>query len=163
MLVKLFFLARTLFLSIITAAVLSTAANAFTNFDGDKTTIEEQIGNGKWTVVEVWASDCGACRMHMPSMVEFDGTLDNVRILGIALDGQPGKEAAQDMIDEYKMPFKNILSNPIELNAWMELNAEEGLVGTPTFMIFNPEGQLRALQAGILPITSLENYFKANS
>ena len=73
------------------------------------------------------------------------------------------EEDAQDMIDEYKMPFTNILSNPIELNAWMEVNAEEGLIGTPTFMIFNPEGHLKALQAGILPTTSLEKYIKANS
>ena len=163
MLVKLFSLAKTLFLSIITAAVFSTAANAFTDFDGEKTTIEENIGNGKWTIVEVWSSNCHACRSHMPDMVKFDGKLDNVRLLGIALDGQPGKEDAQDMIDEYKMPFTNILSNPIELNAWMEVNAEEGLIGTPTFMIFNPEGQLKALQAGILPTTSLEKYIKANS
>ena len=127
MLVKLFSLAKTLFLSIITAAALSTAANAFTNFDGEKTTIEEQVGKGKWTIVEVWSSDCHACRMHMPDMVEFDGKMDNVQVLGIALDGQPGKEDAQDMIDEYKMSFTNILSNPIELNAWMEVNAEEGV------------------------------------
>ncbi|PWQ98002.1 TlpA family protein disulfide reductase [Leucothrix arctica] len=163
MLVKLFSLAKTLFLSIITATVLSTAANAFTDFDSKQTTIEDEIGNGKWTIVEVWASDCGACRAHMPDMVKFDGKLDNVRVLGIALDGQPGKAAAQDMIDEYKMPFKNILSNPIEMNAWMELNAEEGLIGTPTFMIFNPEGKLTALQPGILPTTSLVKYIEANS
>ena len=99
----------------------------------------------------------------MPDMVKFDGKLDNVRVLGIALDGQPGKKAAQDMIDEYGMPFRNILSNPIEMNAWMELNAEEGLIGTPTFMIFNPEGVLTALQPGILPTTSLVSYIEANS
>jgi len=161
--VKLFSLAKTLFLSIITAAALSTAANAFTTFEGEKTTIEEKVGNGKWTVVKVWASDCHACRIHMPDMVEFNGTMDNVEILGIALDGQPGKEAAQDMIDEYKVPFTNILSNVIELNAWMELNAEESLVGTPTFMIFSPDGKLAALQAGILPTTSLEKFIKSKS
>ena len=163
MLVKLFSLSKTLFLSIITAAVLSTAANAFTTFEGEKTTIEERVGKGKWTIVEVWASDCGACRSHMPDMVEFDGKMENVEILGIALDGQPGKEAAQDMIDEYKMPFTNILSNPIELNAWMETNAEEGLIGTPTFMIFTPEGNLTALQPGILPTASLKKFIEAKS
>jgi thiol-disulfide isomerase/thioredoxin len=161
--VKLFSLGKTLFLSIITAAALTTAANAFTDLDSKQTTIEDEVGNGKWTIVEIWASDCHACRMHMPDMVEFDGKLDNVRVLGVALDGQAGKDDAKDMIDEYKMPFKNILSNPIEMNAWMELNAEEGLIGTPTFMIFNPEGVLTALQPGILPTKSLTSYIEANS
>ena len=61
------------------------------------------------------------------------------------------------------MPFANILTDPIEMHLWLTNNAEEGLIGTPTFMIFNPEGDLKALQPGILPIASLEKYIKANS
>lgn len=160
---KLFSLTKILFLSLLATVLLSSAAMAFTEFDGKKTTIEEQTGDGKWTVLEVWASDCHACRQHMPEMVKFNGKMDNVRLLGVALDGQPGKKQAQAMIDEYGIPFKTILSNPIELNAWMELNAKESLVGTPTFMIFDPEGKLTAIQAGILPIASLENFIHSRS
>jgi len=161
--VKLFFLAKTLFLSFIASIVISSTALAFTEFDGKKTSIEAQLGNGKWTVLEVWSSDCHACRAHMPDMVKFNGKLDNLRLLGVALDGQPGKAAAQAMINEYNIPFKTILSNPIELNAWMELNAKESLVGTPTFMIFDPKGKLVGLQAGILPTTSIERFIQART
>ena len=158
---KLFFLAKTLFLTLIGTILLSSPALAFTELDGEKTTIEEEVGNGKWSVVEVWASNCHACRVHMPEMVGFDGKMDDVRILGISLDGQPGKSEAVSMIEEYEMPFKNILSNPIEINAWMELNAKESLVGTPTFMIFDPEGALVALQPGQLPVKSIEKFIKS--
>lgn len=160
---KLFSLTKTLFLSFFAIAMLSTSAFAFTEFDGTKTTIEDQLGDGKWTVLEVWASDCHACRMHMPEMVEFNGKMDNVRLVGVALDGQPGKAAAQDMIDEYKIPFKTFLSNPIELNAWMETNARESLIGTPTFMIFDPEGQLVALQPGIITTAKIENFINSKT
>jgi len=161
--VKLFFLAKTLFLTFIGTIFLSSSALAFTDLDGKKTTIEDQIGKGKWSVVEIWASNCHACRDHMPEMVKFDGKMDNVRIVGISLDGQAGKAAAKSMIKEYKMPFKNILSNPIEINAWMELKAQEGLIGTPTFMIFDPKGKLVALQPGQLPVTSIEKFIKSKS
>ncbi|MGB1310006.1 MAG: TlpA family protein disulfide reductase [Leucothrix sp.] len=160
---KLFFLAKTLFLTLMGTILLSGSAVAFTEFDGTKTTIEDQVGDGKWSVVEVWASNCHACRHHMPQMVEFDGKMDNVRIVGIALDGQPGKDAAESMIKEYKMPFKNILSNPIEINAWMQQAADESLIGTPTFMIFDPKGKLVALQPGQLPVTSIESFIKSKS
>lgn len=162
---KLFFLAKTLFLTMLVSIMMSGTASAFTEFDGTQTTIEKQVGKGKWTLVEVWASDCHACRMHMPEMVEFDGKLKNLEIVGIALDGQPGKKAAKSMIDEYKMGFKNIISNPIEFNAWMELNAEESLIGTPTFLIFDPEGKLVAAQPGIIPVASIEKFIasKTNS
>lgn len=160
---KLFSLTKTLFFTLLATAILSSTALAFTEFDGKKTSIEKQLGDGKWTVLEVWASDCHACRHHMPEMVKFNGKMDNVRLLGVALDGQPGKAAAKSMIDEFGIPFKTILSNPIELNAWMELNAEESLVGTPTFMIFDPKGKLVALQPGILPVKSLENFINSKS
>jgi len=161
--VKLFFLAKTLFLTLISTILLSSSAIAFTELDGKKTTIEEQVGNGKWSVVEIWASDCHACRDHMPGMVKFDGKMDNVEIVGISLDGQAGKSDAKSMIKEYDMSFKNILSNPIEINAWMELNAKEGLRGTPTFMIFDPKGKLVALQPGQLPVDSIEKFIKSKS
>ena len=160
---KLFSLTKTLFLTLLAATILNSTALAFTEFDGKKTSIEDQLGGGKWTVLEVWASDCHACRQHMPDMVKFNGKMDNVRLLGVALDGQPGKAAAKAMINEYGIPFKTILSNPIEINAWMELNAEESLIGTPTFMIFDPKGKLVALQPGILPVKSLEKFIKSKT
>lgn len=160
---KLFFLAKTLFLTLLVSFMLTGTASAFTEFDGTQTTIEKQVGKGKWTLIEVWASDCGACRKHMPEMVEFDGKMENLEIVGIALDGQPGKHKAKAMIDEYKMGFKNIISNPIEFNAWMEYNAEESLIGTPTFLIFNPQGELVAAQPGIISVASVEKFIKSKS
>ena len=162
-LVKLFFLAKALFLTLTGTILFSGSAMAFTELDGKKTTVEDHVGKGKWSVVEIWASNCHACREHMPEMVEFDGKMDNVRIVGISLDGQAGKSDTQSMIKQYKMPFTNILSNPIEVNAWMELKAKEGLMGTPTFMIFDPEGNLVALQPGQLPVTSIEKFIKSKS
>ena len=160
---KLFFLAKTLLLTIIGTILFSGSALAFTDLEGKRTTIEDQVGNGKWSVVEIWASDCHACREHMPEMVTFNGKVENLRLVGISLDGQAGKSAAESMIEEYNIPFITILSNPIEVNAWMELNADEGLIGTPTFMIFNPEGKLVALQPGIISVAAIEKFVSSKS
>ena len=160
---KLFFLTKTLFLTILGTIFLSGSALAFTELDGKKTTVEEQIGGGKWSVVEIWASDCHACRQHMPEMVKFNGKMDNLRLLGISLDGQSGKPKTKAMIKEYGIPFKTIMSNPIEVNAWMELIAKEGLIGTPTFMIFDPDGALVGLQPGQLSTKSMEKFIRSKS
>ena len=160
---KLFSLTKTLLLSFLAVFMLSNSALAFTEFDGTKTTIEDQIGDDKWTVLEIWASDCHQCRKHMPEMVEFNGKMDNVRLVGVTLDGQKGKSAAKAMIDEYGIPFKTVLSNPIEVHSWMELNAREGLIGTPTFMIFDPEGSLVALQPGVIDTAKIESFINSKS
>ena len=136
---------------------------AFMDLKGKEIKIEKQLGDGKWSIVELWVSDCGACRQHMPSMVQLDGKLKNTRILGISLDGQKGIVNAKAFIKEFDIKFKNFISNPIEVNIWMEKIASESLIGTPTFMIFNPKGKLVAAQPGIVLSASLERFIKENS
>lgn len=141
----------------------SHLAFSFTDLAGEADVIKNHLGNNKWTIVEVWQSDCHSCREHMPSMVEFDGKLKNVRILGISLDGKAGIENAKNFLAEFDIKFPTILSNPIEMNAWMEEHLEESLIGTPTFILFNDKGELVAAQAGIVPVDSLENFIMENS
>ncbi len=143
--------------------VFSTAAFSFTDLEGNEDTIKNHIGNDKWTIIEIWKSDCHSCRQHMPSMVEFDGKLDNVRILGITLDGQAGVAEANNFLADFNVKFPNLISNPTEVNAWMEENLEESLIGTPTFILFNDKGELIAAQAGIVPVESLESFILSNS
>lgn len=144
--------------------LLSSTASAFSKItDGQIDDIKNHIGNGKWTILEVWASDCPQCRVHMPEMVKFDGKLKNARMLGISLDGRRGIEDAKSFVSEFKIKFPTIISNPIEMNVWMQQNLGESLIGTPTFILFDPEGKLVAAQPGIVAISSLEKFIIQNS
>jgi len=141
----------------------STNANAFTDMEGKPDLISNHIGKGKWTILEVWDSNCLICRMHMPEMVKFDGKLKNARILSVSLDGQRGIKAAEDFIDEYDMKFPTILTNLVEMNIWMQKSMGGPLVGTPTFILFDSEGKLVAAQPGIVSTESLEKFITENS
>jgi len=149
--------------TIVLSFFLSTSAFAFTDLKGEKVEIEKQFGGDKWSIVELWTSDCHSCREHMPEMVKFDGKLKNARIIGITLDGQKGISDVKSFIKDFDLKFKTIVSNPIEVNAWMERIAGEPLIGTPTFMLFDPKGKLVAAQPGIVPTASLETFIKENS
>jgi len=146
-----------------TMMMLSTSAYAFTDLSGKTDSINNHIGKDKWTIVEVWASDCPACRTHMPDMVKFDGKLKNARILGVTLDGQAGIDDAEDFLLEFDVKFPTIVTNPIEMSIWMEQNIGEPLRGTPTFILFDPDGKLVAAQPGIVAVTSLEKFIMDNS
>ena len=141
----------------------SQSSSAFTGMDGKKDSIMNYIGKDKWTIVEVWESNCHVCRQHMPDMVKFDGKLKNARIIGVSLDGQKGIDAAEEFIMEYDIKFPTILTNYVEMNIWMQQNIGESLVGTPTFILFDSEGKLVAAQAGIVSTNSLEKFITENS
>lgn len=145
------------------STLASQSASAFTDMDGKKDSLMNHIGKDKWTIVEVWESNCPACRMHMPEMVKFDGKLNNARIVGISLDGQKGIDAAEDFIMQYDIKFPTILTNYVEMNIWMQQSIGESLVGTPTFILFDPEGKLVAAQPGIVSVESLEAFITENS
>lgn len=143
--------------------LMGSNAFAFSDMNGKTDSINNHIGKDKWTIVEIWESDCGACRMHMPEMVKFDGKLKNARLLGISLDGLRGIEDAEDFIAEYDVKFPTILTNYVEMNIWMEQSIGESLRGTPTFILFDPEGKLVAAQPGVVSVASLEKFITQNS
>ncbi|KAG1663496.1 Thiamine-binding periplasmic protein [Nymphon striatum] len=142
---------------------MGSNAFAFSDMNGKKDSINNHIGKDKWTIVEIWESSCAACRMHMPEMVKFDGKLKNARLLGISLDGLRGIDDAEDFIAEYDVKFPTILTNYVEMNIWMEQSIGESLRGTPTFILFDPEGKLVAAQPGIVSVASLEKFITQNS
>jgi len=164
--VKQVFLANKIITTFFLSFALLTFSNgafAFTDMNGKKDSIENHIGKNKWTILEVWESNCPACRMHMPDLVKFDGKLKNARIVGVTLDGQAGIDAAETFIDEYDVKFPTIVTNYVEMNIWMQQNIGESLVGTPTFILFDPEGKLVAAQPGIVSTASLEKFIVGNS
>ena len=145
------------------STLASQTASAFTDVNGKLDTISNHIGKDKWTIVEVWESNCAACRTHMPDMVKFDGKLKNARILGVSLDGQKGIENAEEFIMEYDIKFPTIITNYVEMNIWMKRSIGESLMGTPTFILFDPKGKLVAAQPGIVSVASLEKFITDNS
>ena len=148
---------------LVTLLIIGSNAFAFTDMNGKKDSINNHIGKDKWTILEIWESNCGACRMHMPEMVKFDGKLKNARILGVTLDGQDGIENAEDFIAEFDVKFPTIVTNYVEMNIWMERSIGESLRGTPTFILFDPDGRLVAAQPGIVSVASLEKFISGNS
>lgn len=149
--------------TILAMLFISSNVFAFTNLEGKNDTISNHIGKNKWTIVEIWETNCPACRTHMPSMVKFDGKLKNARILGVSLDTKKGIEDVEDFIAEYDIKFPTIITNYVEMNIWMQKSIGESLRGTPTFILFDPEGKLVAAQPGMVSTAALEEFIQKNS
>lgn len=125
-------------------------AAALTDMEDKPASIEALVGKGKWTVMEVWASDCRACRGSIHETVNFEAANPDVDVVGISLDGADGKANAEKFIEEFGLDFTNLLSDPSEFDKYLYNTAKESFIGTPTFMVYNPEGKLLAVQPGAL-------------
>ena len=145
--------------------VAYASAGALYDLNGQKKRVEDYLGHGKWTVVMFWASDCHICHLKAPDYVAFQEKHknDNIRMLGMVLDGKANKADAEAFIREYKVNFPNLTGDPEDVAGFYQDNTGSFFVGTPTFMIYSPDGEVRAADSGAVPVNVIEDFIASQT
>ncbi|MDH5444051.1 MAG: TlpA family protein disulfide reductase [Gammaproteobacteria bacterium] len=140
----------------------SVSAKTMTDFSGKPATIEQYTGKGKWTIVMFWASDCLICNKEARHYDEFHLKHKNkdAIVLGVSMDGQANKKAAEGFIKEHKLNFPNILGEPEDVAVFFYDSTGEHWAGTPTFLIYSPKGELKVQQIGAVPVPLIEEFIQ---
>ena len=136
---------------------------AFTDFNGNTQSISHYSGNGKWLVVMLWASDCTVCNREAHNYQDFYQShlaKKDASVLGISLDGVKGKKAAQAFIDRHNIKFPNLLGDAASIVEMYQTLTGSDWVGTPSFMVYTPDGKLLGAQAGAVPVEVIESFIK---
>lgn len=148
-------------------ALAGLAANAapdgaeiFSDFSGQPRAIESFAGKGKWLVVMIWASDCHVCNMEAEGYAQFHTAHQDkdATLLGVSIDGQAKKADAEDFIRRHELPFPNLIGEPETTMLWYLMNTGAQFAGTPTIMVYAPDGKLMAAQAGAVPPEVIEDF-----
>ncbi|HED16078.1 MAG TPA: TlpA family protein disulfide reductase [Gammaproteobacteria bacterium] len=137
----------------------------FQDMDGNNRVLNDYIGKEKWTIVMLWISDCHVCNQEASEYDDFhDKHKDtDARILGISMDGIEGKRDALAFIKRNEVGFPNLIGDPQTVaSLYIRLTGGDW-VGTPTFLIFSPAGELKAAQPGAVPVSLIEEYIIKNS
>ena len=74
------------------------------------------------------------------------------------MDGQAKKAAALAFIERHDLPFPNLIGEPAMISLYYSALTQESLRGTPTFLIFDPEGELAAAQAGAVSPEAVDRF-----
>lgn len=130
-----------------------SAAWALSDMQGNNQRFVDLLSKDKWTVFEIWASDCPAC----PDAVFYMKNLKKryshkVKLIGVSVDGDhgaAGKAMAAAFIKKHQLTFPTLLSRTVEVDNFL-YRFEEDLYGTPSVLIFNPKGELRGIEVGAI-------------
>ena len=165
---NIFFSKKLPLLSILGLLVLSPFVSAemkgFEDFNAKPQVLENYLGKGKWLVVMMWASDCHICNKEAHQYVDFHlvHSDTDATVLGISLDGESRKKAAENFIKKHAIDFPNLIAEPEFVSKVYQNYTGQYFAGTPSFLIFSPSGELKAAQAGAVPTVLIEEFIKKN-
>lgn len=134
--------------------IISTHLQAFTDLQGKPIQLLDHVGKGKWTVFEVWSSDCPYCPDGVFYMKDFKARYPQADLYGISLDGDSGqttgRQLAQGFIKKHQINFPTLMSSTLELDHFLTKQGEPALIGTPALIIYNPQGELKGVESGAI-------------
>jgi thiol-disulfide isomerase/thioredoxin len=168
------------FIALRRALAISLAIGLFSSFAqadsvlrdmrGNITTFDAQQTPGQWTVVMIWASYCPVCNQESEQYSAFHarhaGTKHaghDAKIVGMSIDGWGGKDDARAFIKRNRVIFPSLIGDMDTVARWYQMQTGEPFRATPTFMVFGPDGELRATQPGAVPPSIIEKFMASNS
>ena len=135
------------------------------DIDGTPVTTAADVGVGKWQLVMLWTTNCHICAEMKPLLSAFHdkhkGT--DALVYGISLDGHQNTAAVKRYMSDHKVTFPTFIGELGMVAINFEINSETPLSGTPTYMLFNPAGELMAIDFGMLDIAAIERFMLRNS
>jgi peroxiredoxin len=159
-----------LLLALLIAGVVLVAQAAdeeitLTDFTGEPRTIESFAGDGRWLVVMIWAHNCHVCNQEAEAYAQFHEAHreTDAHVLGVSLDGAAQRADAEAFIERHDLPFPNLIGEPRRVMLNYLMLTQSQFRGTPSILLYDPEGKLRAAQAGAVPTASIEAYIARNS
>jgi len=135
------------------------------DFKGEFHTIEHFKNKGKWLIVMLWASDCDVCNKEAHEYVQFHNAHadKDAQLLGISLDGESTKADAVTFIKKHNINFPNLIGEPSVIAQMYQNLTGNTWVGTPTFLVYGPDGELRGQQVGAVPTSTIESFIARES
>ena len=139
----------------------STAGFAMSDLWGNPSQINPFVGKGKWTVIKVWKSDCGICMSTMRETNAAQHSIPNTNVIGVSLDGDP--RVANSSLRPLRVSFRNFVTSSHEFNRYIRRSTRRKIAGYPTYLIYAPSGQLKAMQTGDVKPFELKQYISSQS
>jgi peroxiredoxin len=128
------------------------------DLNGKPVPVSKYIGQGKWTLVMLWAHNCPVCNREVDNISFFydDHKNKGVNVLGVSVDGPSQIAKAQAFVDDHLVDFPNLVIEPAAQQ--IEKFGGGPFVGTPTFYVYSPEGKLVAKNVGAISIKALNEF-----
>ena len=119
--------------------------------DGQMQSLDQY--QGKWVIVNYWATWCGTCMKELPDLVAMheDNKDKDIVVVGVNFESI-GNDQLKTFVAEQSIPYPVLRSEPIPVTALGKVPA------LPTTYIIDPDGKVVAGEVGLVSRQNLEDY-----
>jgi peroxiredoxin len=119
--------------------------------DGQMQSLDQY--QGKWVIVNYWATWCGTCMKELPDLVSMHENNKDRDIVVVGINFESiSNEQLKSFVAEQSIPYMVLRSEPVPVTALGKVPA------LPTTYIIDPEGKIVAGEVGLVTRQNLEDY-----
>ena len=137
----------------------SVSAFQLQALDKSRVNLLDYVGDGRWTLVMFWSTDCIPCEEQKPMIEDFHQTYQasSAKVIGIALDGMENYAGIKKLVDLHQPTYPNlVVFTDVFQRQYQELTSKQ-FRATPTYLLFSPAGQLAGTRSGKIERAMLDS------
>jgi len=123
--------------------------------------LNSTVKTNGWTLVMLWAHDCVPCERQKP-LIEKYYRLNKARgfsVVGISTDAKSLRHKATETYRASKTSFTNYYFEGENFSESYDRFTGRDFLGTPTYMVYDPNGKLRGTHTGTVNKDMLDKQF----
>jgi peroxiredoxin len=119
--------------------------------DGQMQSLDQY--QGKWVIINYWATWCGTCMKELPDLVSLHENNKDKDIVVVGVNFESiDDEQLKAFIAEHSIPYSVLRSEPVPVTPLGKVPA------LPTTYIIDPDGKVVAGEVGLVSRQDLEDY-----
>lgn len=148
-------------LSLLTLAAVPAQAVDIVSTDGQPSKLNTEVSEGDWSLVMLWSHDCIPCEKQKPMIERFYRRTNTrgVSVVGLSTDETSLRAKAAATYNKTPTSFPNFYFNGRNFQHEFQRFSGQSLLGTPTYMVFSPEGELTGVHTGAITQAMLQKAF----
>lgn len=132
-------------------AIQGKSVGDFNLLDLDGEMIHLSDYQGKYVLLNAWATWCPPCQAEMPDLNEFHQTHQNKGFEILAINAGETRDTAAQFANTIELGFKVILDSDGKVVNGL------GITGFPTSILIDPEGKVAMIHVGMISPEDLNN------
>ena len=153
--------AAIIILSIVfTFANSATPGNIVFPEDQLQSSLENELQDGRWELVMFWATYCHICKKDFKKLGKFieDNPDISMTLVGVVIDGLEEQDETHALVKKHHLDYTHLVTDYDRANIVYQEESGKKLVGTPSYLLYNPQNELVAFNTNAIDIDALEIY-----